>query len=330
MPRAPRSILAPSSTASIHRNICHRKGAPEHPFDYTLLSRVLQSMSVTILRQIAYNLTGGYQVGAVKALWTSTVDANCPFCGQVETHSHQQLDCPAFAHVRQRHPLAVRYLTDNPHKLWLPLPHSYPDLAVIRQLLRHRGDDTGHTTIQQEGNVIYFYTDGSADTPIQPATRRAAWSIVQFLPNTSATPFLTIKIQHVQGAQSIARAELAAVAWIVQHAFTHQWHQQVVITTDSQYVINTVRETTNPTIHPSWHRLANADLLRIISQCWRPTQFVLRKVRSRQDIHNLPPGPTRDDALGNSWADLAAVRARQTEHPVIDQLLSQANIWHQD
>ena len=302
-----RSALRQAWAYHIHRNICHRKGATDHPFDYTLLSRVIQSMSVTTIRQIAYNLTGGYQVGAVKAQWTSTVDANCPFCGQVETHSHQQLDCPDFAHVRKRHPLAVRYLQDNPDKLWLPLPHSCPDLEVIRQLLRHRGTDTEHTTIRQEGNVLYFYTDGSADTPIQPVTRRAAWSVVQFLPDMSTAPFLTIKIQHVNGAQTIARAELAAVAWIVQHAATHQWHQQIVITTDSQYVINVIRDTTNPANHPSWHRIANADLQRIIAQFWQPTQFVLRKVRSHQDITSLPPGPIRDDALGNSCLDARAV-----------------------
>ena len=325
-----RSTLRQAWAYHIQRNICHRKGATDHPFDYTLLSRVLQSMSVTAIRQIAYNLTGGYQVGAVKAQWTSTVDANCPFCGQVETHSHQQLACPNFAHVRQRHPLAIRYLTDNPDKLWLPLPHSCPDLEVIRQLLRHRGADTEHTTIQQIGNVLYFYTDGSADTPIQPVTRRAAWSVVQFLPELSMEPFLTIKIQHVQGAQSIARAELAAVAWIVQHASTHQWQQQIVITTDSQYVIHVINETTDPAIHPSWHHLANADLLRIIAQFWQPTQFVLRKVRSHQDINTLPPGSARDDALGNSWADFAAVRARQTDHPIINKLFSKANLWHQD
>ena len=91
-------------------------------------------MSTTAIRQIAYNLTGGYQVGAVKAMWTS-----CPFCDQVDTHAHQQLECPAFLEVQQRHPRAIAYLRSNPHKLWLPLPISFPEISTIRQLLSCRG-----------------------------------------------------------------------------------------------------------------------------------------------------------------------------------------------
>lgn len=54
---------------------------------------------------------------------------------------------------------------------------------------------------------------------------------------------LLLKLQHVQGTQTISRAELAAVAWIVQQAVNEDWHQQVVIKTDSQYVIDTINQT---------------------------------------------------------------------------------------
>lgn len=84
------------------------------PFDYDILTRSLRKLSITAVRQIAYNLTGGYQVGAVKAMWTATVDASCPFCGQPDTHSHQQLSCPALLHIRQKHPQAIAYLSACP------------------------------------------------------------------------------------------------------------------------------------------------------------------------------------------------------------------------
>ena len=95
-----RCTLRHSWAYYLNRQICHRKGVPSVPFDYTVLSRVLRSMSSTAIRQIAYNLTGGYQVGAVKAQWTSTVDTQCPHCGEPDTHAHQQLDCPTFMAVR--------------------------------------------------------------------------------------------------------------------------------------------------------------------------------------------------------------------------------------
>ena len=44
----------------------------------------------------------------------------------------------------------------------------------------------------------------------------------------------------------------------------------------------------------------------------------------------MPPGPERDDALGNFWADHAAVRARLTDHEVVDNLVQRATIWHED
>lgn len=325
-----RSTLRRAWAYHLHRQISHRKGIPPVPFDYDLLSRALRQIPMTSLRQIAYNLTGGYQVGAVKAQWSAAIEAECPFCGQLDTHHHQQLACPQFLHIRKRHPQAVTYLTNNLDKLWLPLPHSFPDICMLRQLLSFRGQDTDHTVIQQGQQVLMFFTDGSADTPLHPETRRAAWSVIQYQPDSMTHPFLTIKIQHVQGPQSIARAELAAVTWIVQHIATNHWSERVIITTDSQYVINTVSQITSDTVVPTWHRLAHADLLRILTTHWNPAQFLLRKVKSHQDISQLPPGQTRTDAIGNSWADHAAVKARQTDHLLINQLFQRAQIWHKE
>lgn len=91
----------------VQRQISHRKGTTDTPFDFAILQKLLQSMSVIELKQIAYDLTGGDQVAAVKSTWSTSVDANCPFCHQLNTHRHRQLDCPAFEFVRHRHPQAI-------------------------------------------------------------------------------------------------------------------------------------------------------------------------------------------------------------------------------
>ena len=74
-----RSTLRRAWAYHLHRQISHRKGIPPVPFDYDLLSRALRQIPMTSLRQIAYNLTGGYQVGAVKAQWSAAIEAECPF-----------------------------------------------------------------------------------------------------------------------------------------------------------------------------------------------------------------------------------------------------------
>ena len=80
-------------------------------------------------------------------------------------------------------------------------------------------------------------------------------------------------------------------------------------------MINLITQSTCP---PTWYRLAHADLLHELATHWHPSRFTIRKVRSHQDISSLPPGLARDDAIGNSWADHAAVRARQIDHTLMD------------
>ena len=196
--------------------------------------------------------------------------------------------------------------------------------------MSYRGQSFGHTNVCLEQNMLFSYTDGSADNPISSETRRAAWSVVQFAPASDTSPYLTIKLEHVSGQQSISRAELAAVAWIVQHTVQSRWTQQVIITTDSQYVIDTVNQVVNATSPQSWHRLAHADLRQIIQQNWNSQRFQLRKVRAHQNVALLPPGPDRHDAVGNMWADMAAVRVRHSDNDRVDSFVNKAQEWHHE
>lgn len=56
---------APTADAYGYR-VGYKRDVDQRPFDFPILSRVLRSLSATAVKQIAYNLTGGYQVGAVK------------------------------------------------------------------------------------------------------------------------------------------------------------------------------------------------------------------------------------------------------------------------
>lgn len=91
--------------------------------------------------------------------------------------------------------------------------------------------------------------------------RRAAWSVVQFNPCNHDVPFRTIILQHVQGDQTTSRAELAAIAWVIQTCANQSVQQQVVITTDSQYAISTIQAAVQDMSRPLPPNVAHVDLL---------------------------------------------------------------------
>lgn len=97
-------------TIYVHCQISHRKGVTSEPFDVYIQHKIHRKLSDYTLKLIALHLTGGYQTGAVKAIWDSSQDPSCSFCGQMDTHAHPLLECPSLLHVRQNHPDAVTIL----------------------------------------------------------------------------------------------------------------------------------------------------------------------------------------------------------------------------
>ena len=313
----------------VFQQIKHRKGVTNLPFDAGLFQKVTSRLTSTELKVLAKDITGGYQVGAVKAQWSSTTDGNCPYCHQLDTHSHRQLECPDFDHIRVAHPAAIQILGANPYTLHFPLPIQHESVNRLRSLLQQRGQAHCEATILTTAQTIFLYTDGSADTPTLTEFQGAAWSIIQYDPDCTEMPFRTILVQHVRGRQTISRAELAAIAWIINECDNASIHNQVVITTDSQYAINAIRyvtQTPQPLIPQS---MAHADLLQDIQVHWRPGKFIMRNVKS----HQLPPQAKNKmeaiDILGNDFADVAAVTARKTDSHEHQQLFARVDAWNQ-
>ena len=92
-----------------------------YPFRPLCPHKINHKLSDQTRKLIGLNLTGGYQTNAVKSLWDSTQNALCTHCDQPDTHSHRQLECVHFQHVRDRHPEAVRLLQTFPNLLWFPV-----------------------------------------------------------------------------------------------------------------------------------------------------------------------------------------------------------------
>ena len=328
-PKDIRKFLHRAWDLVVHQNIQHRKGVANSPFDAVLLHRVLHHLSSTEIKVVAKDITGGYQVGAVKAQWSSTTDGTCPYCHQLDTHAHRQLECPKFQHIRDNHPLAISVLTANPYMLHFPLPLQHESVHHLRHLLHQRGTQSSQSHISTSQQTIFLYTDGSADNPTLHEFQRAAWAVIQFDPNCPHLPFRTVAIQQVRGHQTISRAELAAVAWILRECHANTITNQIVITTDSQYVINAIRNITDNLDQPIPQILAHVDLLQEIRACWRPCQFILRKVKSHQPLQSARNQVELNDIQGNDCADTAAVRARKTDSKENQQCFDAIEKWNQ-
>ena len=120
------------------------------------------------------------------------------------------------------------------------------------------------------------------------------------------------------------RAELAAIAWIMCECRLKNITHQVVITTDSQYAINAIHNLQIPFDQATAH----ADLLLIMRDNWRPGQFVLRQIKSHQNILEATNSCQCRDIQGNSFADAAAVRARHTDAPDHHNAFGQIERWN--
>ena len=75
--------------------------------------------------------------------------------------------------------------------------------------------------------------------------------------------------------------------------------------------------------------------------CWRERGHSYRSICSYMKlpppacpgttcITELTPGISQIDALGNTWADVAAVTTRKTDHELVHGHFQKAQTWHQD
>lgn len=188
-------------------HIQHRKGVTLNPFDTYVQHKINRKLSDKTRKLIALNLTGGYQTGAVKSLWDSTHSMQCPYCEQPDTHSHRQLECAHFQHLRDQHPDAIRLLQEFPSLLWFPLATMHAKQPIYNLLKADRqGPFLDIPNIVNTPHFV-FYTDESCDKPKFQNCCRAAWVVVQHVRNPqdpSIDDFVVTQSSQVAGTQCLA------------------------------------------------------------------------------------------------------------------------------
>ena len=179
-------------------------------------------------------------------------------------------------------------------------PHAYQEIPIFDELQDHH-----RVAVQVDscGRHV-FYTDGTADNPLDPVCRRAAWSSVVAVghPWNGAGPVTT-------SDQTVFRAELAAVA----RTFAVVRHPTRVVV-DCEAVVNAVQARIDGDDNAYAH---NQDLWRAIDAAIasRPVGFFAVEwisshlpIEHAQHIHDEGGFEARH-IFGNHSADLAAKQA---------------------
>lgn len=268
--------------------ISHRKGITPLPIDAYIQHKIHMHISDQTLRLIALDVTGGYQTGAVKAIWDGSQSHFCEFCGQADTHAHRQLHCPVFGHVRDNHKEAVTLLETHPNLLYFPLATIHPQQIVYNRLKWCRvGPFLDVPDIQPTSHYVFF-TDGTCDRPRYQNCCRSAWAVVQKVFHDPHDPsinhFRVTQTSHARGLQSINRSELESVGWLVNHFHHHLPEELLSIYTDSSFVQKIVEAIATNTLTPRLFQLAHADLVALLQKTWG-TRHSIRFSRSNRTDH---------------------------------------------
>lgn len=309
-----------------HAAVSHRKGAPAHPFDSTTLHSILHQFTDRQRRILALSLTAGWQSNAQMALWNAQQDPKCPWCGQMDTHTHQLLTCPIFAHVRTQHREAVEYISQHENLCWFPLPSHSPQVELLRHSMHIRTTTATSTEVRIRNPHVTFYTDGSCDTPPDPFTRRAAWAIVigqEEQHSLRQPPMRSIDLVtagHCLGPQTINRAELYAIMVAAELADKSDIIRTADFGTDSQFALSIVEKVVNFAIDRYPHKHDHWDIIQRLQAVWDPNRFRAFKIKSHQKLEDATNETDLWNIQGNTCADQAAVRMRQTDLPEFDEL----------
>ena len=198
----------------------------------------------------------------------------------------------------------------------LPLAYKDPDIEFCHILLQTM--PLPQIFQPPFGFVDFIYTDGSCKHPKDIETRMATYAVVyshvslHALPTSKLTDipwlldhaFTTVAVSHVQGIQTVDRAELTAAV------LSHELKKTAVIVTDSQYVVDCHLLVMNHRDVRTLHKRPNYDLLkRLHALYWSENQRLrVQKIKAHQELE--PAHPDFMHRLGNAVADHAAQLAQ--------------------
>ena len=287
------------------------------------LSGFRGSDRILLLREIA----GAFLTNAQQAIWDSSVSGQCDHCQAMDTRRHRVLECPAYAHVRERFPRVLAHV-EEVDSTWpiLPVLHEpfwqelrdgihqkMPELQFDPCLQHHLQELMVHSP------HVHMYTDGSCRYPHAIGFRFTSCAVVldsclsdeervcaaRRFKATGEMPSSLHLISHSlgSGSQTIHRAELLALVRVMEE------FAGVVLHVDSASALRAWEKSM------SWqaedlHSVRDLDLvLRLRAIPHRDCNLVV-KIKAHLDPGSLPDLDCYH-ALGNALADHGASLALQ-------------------
>lgn len=290
-----------------------------------ILNRFPDQDRKRLLKLVAW----GFQDGCQQSHWASDADGLCPFCSEVDSHTHRMYECAAFQHTRDAfHQVihgSLEFGTAFDEILAVPV-HPLTDISrmvayqppawVLPDALQAMYERSSPT------NPLRIYTDGSCAFPANATTRFAAFAcvvdlcqsdhqrqdcIIQWkLTGVLPTCFQTIAVGRVYGEQTINRGETQAVILMGRLG------PNIAIHTDSQYAIDLVNAASSH-VPPSPAKDSNFDLVQQLREIGIQNNNLI-KVKAHQDPTQCTCWKQAFHALGNQFADTAANHARDHLH----------------
>lgn len=117
----------------------------------------------------------------------------------------------------------------------------------------------------------------------------------------------------LHGPQNAARAELAAVAYLLINMDVHCPDRRVEIRTDSKYVVDIINRICNAPGSSLSYKSNNFDLIKILVDKWKPSTHSIIKVKAHLNLHETSHINTKWDTISNHVVDRVAARALEND-----------------
>eukprot|EP00438_Fugacium_kawagutii_P007434 Skav210443 [mRNA] locus=scaffold1297:139065:141077:- [translate_table: standard] len=259
----------------------------------------------------------------------------CPLCDASNTRTHFPYRCPGVAGTLLANEHDFTHIkTHFPHCCFIPIAYEHPHLELVRSIHERRELPAIFDLREygkQDNRTPVFFTDGSSIFPELPGGHLAAFSIVWDATTgdeeriTCARAFRALKVWPEQlvpiqialtpGAQTINRAELAAILQIARSCPT------AIIYSDSAWAIEVFEAVRRTPVYSAHFHRANFDLVCDLVDLAISTDLggiELHKIRSHQCYDDIHDDLQLFLALGNDKADMMAkegtLRARSDLH----------------
>ena len=314
-----------------------------------VLRKFNSAQQVKILNEIS----GAYQTRLQQSAWDDQTSPLCPHCGEIDTREHRSLNCTALCDLRHQYDDTFQWINNTGSAMGeLPVIFCHENRECSQVVQWHQVDpEIPHElhaqlqAIDQTGQPVTFFTDGSCFHPNLPEFRYAAYAIVLDCASTDE-----IRAQHAQtyltdgtmppslkmltagrlpGLQDILRAELYATVIVVER------YCNTIVYTDSATTLHLLQLVAGARDVAELATAPHHDLIVRLWKSWHLGTRCFKKVKAHaENTQNLSPlqlyihlgNKVANDCAIDTCAHLLPGLVCTLEEACQDQLIQQKHL----